>query len=313
MEPSVATAFCGAVATVSAFINFQAKSTAGALGLAGAALLIILVPVSLTRWRPVELQPLRQARALGQLLLASVRLYWRHTGAMLLIAASSLLLIAGVGGLETLVRHALGASGSGLSTTDSSPGSLEISTSGGISRTLATPIVSSAVIVYVRNLERGWDLGFVATWSAVVRRIWRLLFVQLLGTVLVAVLALTIIGIPYAIKKFIDWQFAQQEILFEDRTIREALKGSTHVVRGHWWHTAVVAMTLWVLGQVPGLVVGWALLFTTLSVTSVNVIGSVIFALLFPYAGIGRTLLYLDLLAREASQKVPATVAVAPA
>ncbi|MBV9048848.1 MAG: hypothetical protein JOY58_11300, partial [Solirubrobacterales bacterium] len=53
MGPSVATAFCGAVAAASAFINFQAKTTAGALGLAGAALLIILVPVSLTRWRPV--------------------------------------------------------------------------------------------------------------------------------------------------------------------------------------------------------------------------------------------------------------------
>ena len=35
--------------------------------------------------------------------------------------------------------------------------------------------------------------------------------------------AAAVIGIPYAIKKFVDWQFAQQEMLFEDPSMREAL------------------------------------------------------------------------------------------
>lgn len=313
MGPSVASGFCGAVSTVSEFINLQAKTTAGALGLIVGVLLVILVPVSLTRWRPVELQPMRQPRALGQLLITAVRLYWRHVGAMLLIALSSLLVVGAVEGLETLVRHAVGVGGSGLSSTNFSSGSAEINSAGGIGRTLATPIVSAAVIVFVRNLERRRDLGLVATWRPVVRHIWRLVVVELLATVLVALLALTIIGIPYAIKKFVDWQFAQQEIVFEDRSMREALRGSTKVVHGHWWHTAAVAATFWLLGQAPALVVGWALLFTTLSVTIVNLIGSLIFALLFPYVGVGRTLLYLDLLARETADTVPATVAIASA
>ena len=63
----------------------------------------------------------------------------------------------------------------------------------------------------------------------------------LVATFLVILLSITIIGIPYAIKKFVDWQFAQQEVLFEDRSIREALHGSAGKVREHWWHTAVVA------------------------------------------------------------------------
>ncbi len=304
MGPSVATEFCGAVATVSGFINLQARTTAGALGLALAGLLVILVPAVLTRWRPVELQPLRKPRALGQLLLVSGRLYWRHAGPLVMIALASLLLIGALDGLGTLVRHAIGASGSGLSSTDSASGSLQISISGGIGRTLATPVVSSVVIVFVRNLEGGRDLGVVALWRPVLRRIWRIIGVELLATILQFGLALTIIGIPYAIKKYVDWQFAQQEVLFEDRSMREALRGSSRAVHGHWWHTAAVAATFWLLGQVPGLVVGWALLFTTLPVTSVNLIGSVIFGLLFPYVGVGRTLLYLDLVAREASDTV---------
>lgn len=144
-------------------------------------------------------------------------------------------------------------------------------------------------------------------------RLWRLIAVQLLATLLLLLLVVTIIGIPYAVRKFVDWQFAQQEVLFEDRSIRDALRGSSRVVHGHWWHTAVVAASFFVLGQIPGPLLGFALLFTTTPVATVNLFGSLISALLLPYVGVGRTLLYLDLEARRASDPAPATVKVAPA
>ena len=315
MGPSVAGAFCGAVANVTGFLNLAAKTGPGAIGLGLVIAVLIIVPVSLTRWRPVELQPLRQVRALGQLLLTAGRLYWRHAVILVAIAVASLLIIGAFEGLEWLVRRALGASGSAFSPTGSGA-SIQISTSTGITgigRSLAAPFGSAAVIAFVRNLERQQDAGFGATWRAVMRRLWRLVAVELLATILVILIALTIIGIPYALKKFVDWQLAQQEILFEDRSIREALRGSTRVVRGHWWHTAAVAGTFWVLSQIPGPILGFALLFTTVPASTVNIFGSVIFALLLPYVGVGRTLLYLDLLARKAGEPVPATVAVAPA
>ena len=312
MGPSIAGAFCGTVANVSGFLNLAAKTTPGAIGVGLFVLLLILVPVSLTRWRPVEMEPLRRARALGQLLLVSGRLYWRHAGPLVLIALASLLIIGAFEGLESLVRQALGSGAAGGSLTDSG-GQFQVSTSIGIGRSVATPIASAAVIAFVRNLEREQDLAFTATWSAVLRRLWRLVAVELLASILVVLLLLTIIGIPYAIKKFVDWQFAQQEILFEDRSIREALRGSTRVVHGHRWHTAAVAATLWVLSQIPGPVLGFALLLTTIPVSTVNLIGAIVFALLLPYVGVGRTLLYLDLIAREFRDTVPATVAVAPA
>lgn len=43
---------------------------------------------------------------------------------------------------------------------------------------------------------------------------------------------------------------------------------------------------------------GFALIFTSLSLLWINVIGSVVFALLVPYVALGRTLLYFDLGAR---------------
>jgi Vacuolar protein sorting-associated protein 62 len=310
--PSVGNAFCGAVANVSSFLNLAAKTGPGAIAVGLVILLLILVPVLLTRWRPVQPQPLRQARALGQLLLTAGRVYWRHAATLLLIAVVSLLIIGAFDGLEWLVRRAAGASGSGVRFSDSGSG-VGISTSDGIGRTIATPIASAAVIAFVRNLERQQDQGFTAAWSAVLHRLWRLVAVQIVILVLLVLIAITIIGIPYAIKKFVDWQFAQQEILYEDRSIREALRGSSRLVHGHWWHTAVVAGTLWVLSQIPGPVLGFALLFTTLPVSTVNLFGSVVFAVLLPYIGIGRTLLYLDLAAREVSAAAPASMVVAPA
>ena len=118
-------------------------------------------------------------------------------------------------------------------------------------------------------------------------------------SILTALLAITVIGIPIAIWKYVDWQFVQQEILFKDKSIRDAFRGSTKVVRGHWWRTLRIAGFFWLLSVVAGPVLGFALIFANLSLIWINIIGSLVFALLVPYVAIGRTLLYFDLQARE--------------
>jgi hypothetical protein len=124
--------------------------------------------------------------------------------------------------------------------------------------------------------------------------------VELVATILVIALLVTIIGIPFAIRKFVDCQLVQQEVLFEDRSIREALRGSTRLVSGHWWHTAAVAGAFWVLSEIGGPFLLFVLLFTATPITTVNLLGAVISAVLLPYVQVGRTLLYLDLAARKA-------------
>ena len=70
-------------------------------------------------------------------------------------------------------------------------------------------------------------------------------------------------------------------------------------MRGHWWRTLRIAGFFWLLSVVAGPVLGFALIFANLSLTWINIIGSLVFALLVPYVAIGRTLLYFDLQARE--------------
>ena len=70
------------------------------------------------------------------------------------------------------------------------------------------------------------------------------------------------------------------------------------LVRGRWWHTVRVAGFFWLLSIAAGPVLGFALIFTDFALVWINLIGSLVFALLIPYVTSGRTLLYFDLQVR---------------
>ena len=74
------------------------------------------------------------------------------------------------------------------------------------------------------------------------------------------------------------------------------------LVRGRWWHTVRVAGFFWLLSIVVGPVLGFALIFTDFSLLAINLLGSLVFALMIPYVALGRTLLYFDLQARAGQE-----------
>jgi len=117
---------------------------------------------------------------------------------------------------------------------------------------------------------------------------------------------ITIIGIPWAIAYFVRWSFVQQEVLFNDSSIRDAFGESARLVKGRWWHTVRVDIFLWLLSIAVGPILGFALIFANLSLLWINLIGSLVYALMIPYVALGQTLLYFDLQAREAKQKASA-------
>jgi hypothetical protein len=304
--PSVAHAFCGAVAGVTGLINLAARTLPGALGLAFGLLLLVLIPAVLTSWRPVVVFPLNTRRKLGQIILAAARLCSEERWTVILIAATTLLLIASFDVLEYLVLLPFGVHTTGLSF-DSSQATVGIFTSGGIGQPIVQPIAVGLAIALVRNLDRDEPAGFRQDVRTLLDRFWRVVLAQVVVLVLVTLIALTVIGIPYAIYKVPQWQFAAQEVLFEDRSIRDAIHASTDVVRGHWWLAASRSFVFFVISEVPGPVLGFALLFAPIHPGIVNGLGAVIYSLLIPYATIGRTIVYLDLKHRPATRKAPAT------
>lgn len=291
--PQVTRAFCGAVASVSDLINLEAKShIAAVITIVGLIALVILF-VGVTKWRPVDLERLRARRAFGQLVRAARQLYGRHWLVLVPIGLTAIPIVGGVNALAGLLAGQRGVdsgrSGLHLAIADL----LEY-----IGRPIASAVVAAVVIVFVRALVAGSAIGFARSYRGMAQRFWRVVTGQLLATLGVTAMAITVIGLPFAVWKYVGWQFVQQEILFEDKPVREAFRGSSELVRGRWWHTVRVAGFLWLVSVVTGPVVGFALIFTNFSLLWINIIGSVVFALLVPYVALGHTLLYFDLGAR---------------
>ena len=290
LGPAVTAGFCGAVATVSSFVNLEAQTRLGAIAVIVGLVLLVAIPAVLTRWRPVDLAPLRQRRAFGQLIRAARQLYGRHWESMVPIGLTSIPIVGAIYVVQWLVQQ-IGGGGKVATTISDSIGS--------VVRPVGFAIVAAVVIAYMRHLERGERNGFVPAYRRVFERFWRVVLGQLAASVLVILLAVTIIGLPIAIYKYVGWQFVQQEILFCDKPIRESFRGSSRLVRGQWWRTVRVAGFFWLISVVTGPMLTFALIFANLSLTTIDILGSVIFALLIPYVAIGRTLLYFDLAARE--------------
>jgi hypothetical protein len=307
LGPTVASAFCGTVAEVTSLLNRNQEEPwllPTALLLAAALLALLVFG---TRWRPPQLHRLRTRRALGQILHADLRLYSRHWRAFALIGLSA---IPVVGGL-TLLSWLIAGGETGQRIDDSSGLSgLHVAIGEaiqGIGQPLAQVVMAAATIVAMRQLVEWGRTGFAGAYREMLPRFWRVVGAQLLAIVAVFAMAITIVGLPFAAWKFIRWQFVQQEILFNDHGIRDAFRASSELVKGRWWLTLRVAGILWLISVTAGPVLGFALIFTNLSLFLINAIGTVVYALLIPYVAIGGTLLWFDLQARgeEGVQATP--------
>ncbi len=295
LGPTVTRAFCGAVADVTAFMNRSQRDHWLLYVVPGLFLALILFIVWRTTWRPVDITQLRRQRAFGQLLRTSDKLYRHHWRVFGTIGVSAIPIVTGLAAISWLVTG--GDSGRQIDESTGVSG-LHVALGeliAGIGQPLASAIVSAAVIVAIRELDETGSTGFVSAYRGVWQRFKRVVGAQLLVQLALILMALTVIGIPFAAWKYIGWLFIQQQILFEDRSLREALASSSDLVRGRWWYTLRVAAFFWLVSVVVGPFLGFALIFTSLPLLLINFIGSVVFALLIPYVATGQTLLYFDL------------------
>ena len=301
-------AFCGTVAEISTFVNFQQRSTGAQILLVAGALALLCLFVFLvtrTRWRPVELEPLRQRRAFGQLISAAGRLYGRHWSVLLPIGLLALPILGAVELLAYLGGELAGEGEIGGFFGPAGASAPVKDTITGLGQPIGYAVVGGALVSVLHLLEQGEGPSIVGAYRYTLPRLVRLVLGWLAVIVLTVAMALTIVGIPWAVKKYVDWQFVHQEIIFRDLSVREALRGSTDAVRGSWWWTVRVALFFWLIGVITGPIMTFGLIFADLSLTTIDLIGSAVFALLLPYITNGRTLLYLDL---EARGRVPAPV-----
>lgn len=161
---------------------------------------------------------------------------------------------------------------------------------------LVTAMLARAVVIDLRGerqatirevVEQGLDL-FVPALLAVVLFVTGVLF----GLILI------IPGIYLAV----SWYFVVQAVAVDGRRGTAALSASAAAVRGRWWHSAGVVLSLQLLAGIAGGIVTtlFESLATAANSEAVVVVGEVLIdTVALPFVAIGATLYYLELKARS--------------
>ncbi|HEY3557550.1 MAG TPA: hypothetical protein VGL05_08810 [Kribbella sp.] len=297
LGPSSTGAFCAAVATGSNLLRETLDRT-WLLGLLLAVLVaVVWYAASRTRWSDAEPLPARRPRAWGQAVLSAIRLFRRQPGLFVgfAVALGGLSLITvSLAKLQAARRDAptdLGAPTSTATGFWASILALAITV-----LTIATYVVLLAVVM--RTLDQ-LDRGTPVTASAALRHVATIRAPLARATtqyvVVVFVLTIFVATIPLAVYYAVSRAFVVQVLVAEHCSGGTALRRSRRLVRRRWWRTAVPLALVVGLGLAVGPIAGIVLLLATdWSPTLINVVSSILFALVMPVAAAAVAYLYFD-------------------
>jgi hypothetical protein len=296
-------AFCGTVSTLSSFLNDTATSPL-ALLLGFAVLAAALaIPALRTRWRPVVATPLRERRAGGQIVDAAGRVYWENRRVLLPVGLVAVPLGGMAVGAQALLFHRTGLRRAFDALEDDKVEGFVAILVGVLTHGLAPILVGAAVTLLLREVDRGGEAHLRVVARGLRGELWRLTGLALVALLVVFLVVVTVIGIPYAIKKAVDWAFVQQAAGFEGRRGRAAFSASTQLVRGHWWRVAAICFVLLLLLALTGPFMGvLVILVTDTPLATINLFAALLFAVVLPFVSTALTLLYLDLAVRRDSE-----------
>ena len=305
--------FCGGIRSASSLLNDMSTSPLTALLVFATIAAAFAIPALRTQWRPVVSKPLRQRRAGGQIVDAAGRVYWDELRVLVPVG----LVAVPVGGLAVAAQLAL-FHGTGLRRAFDALGDDKVEAVvalfvGSLAHAVAPMLVGAATVLVLRELDRGGEAGVSVVLRGLRGELWRLVGLGFAAFIVVYLLVLTVIGIPYAVKKAVDWAFVQQVAGFEGQRGRAAFHGSRNLVRGHWWRVAAITFVLLLLLVVTGPFTGVLVIFLTdAPLETINFFATLLFALVLPFTSVALSLLYLDHAVRRDSQKAPTGMLPAP-
>jgi len=150
-------------------------------------------------------------------------------------------------------------------------------------------LMEGALIHAVSEQSLGHTISIGRAYSFAWRRLGAMLGATILAGLACGLMAITIIGIPFAIYFGIRWVFICQTVLLEDVSPRDALSRSSDLVKDNWWRVFGIVLVVGIIVWVIGWVVGY-----------IPVVGSTLGIILStPIAITGATLLYYDLRVRK--------------
>ena len=289
--------FCGAVAGGSSILTSIVGDPSPLLIALAIVLVLILWLTSRTRWHPSAPLRLERRREWGAITNAARRMYFGHLRLFLGIGLLFLPLGVVISGIQYLLFRVAGLNGlvDSAGSSNAVVGFLAFAL-GVVLTVFGLAVVSGATAVAMVDLDAGRETGVIPAYRKILPKIGAILGIGVILAVVIALLGATAIGVVVAIWLVVRWALFPQVVVLEDVSARAALHRSAQLVRGDWWRAASMLLFVTVIALLLGPLIGTLLLFvTSASFDFVNLISSVVYAVVLPFAAIAATYLYFDL------------------
>ena len=300
---SVGNFFCGAVTGSATALNWALIHPVPFVALLLLAFVGLLVALERTTWRPSDPHPLRRRRQGGQIFRAAGRVYVENIPVFAAAGVIFIPIYVLAAALQWVVFHV--TSVAPLVALDGRHGAVTAFLAvliGGVGGLFASVIATGAVAVILGERDAGRQISAGEAYRRVIGR-WRSLgrgMVTELGMVLL--LTITVVGIPFAIHRFIRWSLFAEACMLDDLPANESLRRSSELVKGRWWRTFGFTVVVDVLAILSGPLLGVGLLLLTdHSLNFINLAAALVYTFTVPFAAIQLTLYYFDLEARGAA------------
>jgi hypothetical protein len=230
-----------------------------------------------------ERLPLKQRRDLGQIISDALKLYTRYFGLFLSIAA----LVVPLGIAAAAVQER----------TDDTATFVALSLPIGLLQLVANLLATATIIGALGEIDSGRPTDFSRAYEMAFSRLLTVAGAILRVIFHVALLVITIIGIPWAVQRAVRWLFAEQAVMLDGANAKEALDYSASAVLGSWWRTLGITVVIGLVSTVPALLITAP--FTLASAFVSGTINAIVNALVLPFGIIAMTMLYRDLQVRK--------------
>ena len=299
--------FCGSVERGSRVLR-QIKINPGRTALVVSAIVLLLLwPITRTRWTPSDPRPLEARRAWGQLIAAGARAF---AGRPRLFAGIGLLFIP-LGlvttGLQWLLFRATALAplvddaGERHAWIDAMVIGLGL-----VLTLIGFCVVQAATATALVAIDEGRPVTAWSAYRAVLPRLGPLAAAAAIAVGLGVVLDLSVVLVPVAAFVLVRWSLLGVVAGAEERPRPGILRRSAALTRGNWWRTATIVLGITGLALLAGPALGvLVLLFTGAAFDFVNLIASAVYVVALPFAAVVATYLYADLRVRDREDRRP--------
>ncbi len=307
---AVINTFCSVVATGSGALGAVQTSPLALVVVVAGLFFVAKWLIGRTVWDRVSAVPLIVRRRAGQIIRAAADSYRHRAGVLITIGLVYIPAAIVVGMLAALLQSLpLLRTVTDVAGTASGTGIVLALLVGSLANLMAFVAVNAMVAAYYNLLA---DDDVDASGFDAVRMAWshrrELLVAFLWSYLVVAVLLFSVIGIPVALWLLVRFQFLAQAVVIEDHSGRGALRRSSELVKGRWWHTALMVGLFNLLVSASALIVGLLLLVVAAGIPLwlFSALISLVYALIVPLAAVAQTLLFGDAVAEDNGEPGPA-------